>query len=248
MKPLQDYIIAGVIKTMGIEFGLDIHWTQSSSFNDAFAAIKDNSRQKGEFAFLRINSITLNNATDSNTVSGAIRPHALTYKGLRGAVTKVKTADPSILRQAIREKADSVRSSPRGVLLSDLLAPEKDTTPGKIESAILNLKLTPINIDCTLIYSTEDTSQLLQLFARWSFAQANSRISFNLNYLGITLPIAVTLGSDLSIPDREEIATARNSIWYEGSAVIGGFMSNDDKRDVASIPLIHYTELDTDSI
>lgn len=92
-KPLQDYILAALVKMIKVEFGLVALWSQTYDYADVFNKIKSEKRTDNEFAALKITQFGVNNSQDGTSISGSVRPHALAHKGILGGVTKKITVE-----------------------------------------------------------------------------------------------------------------------------------------------------------
>lgn len=92
-KPIQDYILAALVKMIKVEFDLDAKWSQTYDYADVFKKIKPEERTDKEFAALKITQFTVNDSQDGHSISGSVRPHALAHKGVIGGVTKKITID-----------------------------------------------------------------------------------------------------------------------------------------------------------
>lgn len=237
-KPIQSYVIASATRMMRSQLTLNkpVIVTQKSNYSDAYRALGSQYRF-GEVYFLRVDGYEPGTASDSTTLSGAIRPYALANKGLTSKVNFKRMVGYSEVEDSIRK---SSKQYGNGV----------STTTYAPRSATV-IKILPVIFKCTFLLATADSNQQSDFFSRWMFASIHGRLSFNLAYEDLNLWCDVVLPRDMmNVGERSDVPDSTNRfLMYEGQIDIGGwFMNPNDFRDYKDVNLINSINIGSNNI
>lgn len=113
-------------------------------------------------------------------------------------------------------------------------------------NAILDFRLISARFNFEFWFATFDYDEYLEFFIDWVFAGQQTRLNFNLVYLGHTLAISVAPSYEIDIPDKNEVGTDSGLFIWEGAQLtVDGYINHTkDVRDVSVIPTIKETDLD----
>lgn len=110
--------------------------------------------------------------------------------------------------------------------------------------AKLRMRLMPTKFTFTLGYATTDVDELLNFYAKWAFLAEKTRLTFNLNYMGVALPIVAKPIPTASISEHEPVGESSGYQIYEFQLELKGYMSNhSDSRDTRITPVYRNVDL-----
>ena len=101
-------------------------------------------------------------------------------------------------------------------------------------------RVLPVKFEFTVWYGTTDIENTLGWFSKWIFARENSRLNFELEWMGANYPVESVLSDDsLQVQTRQPLSGEDSGLYvHEGQVETYGWMSHDDPRDTHIVPLI----------
>lgn len=227
-KLVQEYIIAGTQKMLGLQLGVNPRLTTVDDFTDAFKSIPSEQR-KNVLAFIKLSAIDFGSQDPAGILS-SIRPHALSSKYGSDTLKAL-----GIRQRYLLAGEQQFANHPKNKVSEPNVMLAKDALVASFVPAMFTLDFT---------YFTKDLSELLHFMSRWAFAQTHHRLNFELEYSSTKLAIQLSLSQSLTTPEKSKLGEDAGYYQFEGQIQIAGVLSNDDPRDTYIAPVIHYDELE----